>query len=348
MEKEGHNENDWFNFMNPWRQTRQNPQENWSGKHKEVADKLYPDFISDAANGIDIHGKPVFDATNPHKYVVTEKEMTDYEKISFRQYQLWKTTMKIDRRDSMYEAFATSDYTNGSAVHNWLGAPFPIIEPNPTPGELMYAVRWYEHLGAILASCTFFAYVRGKPQVRYTGAAMTPQKGLIPFAFIFMEFMNGHMASSRLMGKVENEYECMRFGVVESPARLAEKAKYWERFRKYKEEWMKRYDYYVYGMRPGERYSFLSPCHFAPASVLFNKRTDYPMRKNPFILTETTMTPAQRREASEFVGKMNPGRSPRPIDFDRPENKYYGPDGPTEVRGGGVHNKGAALGGLFT
>ena len=350
MEQEGQKEvtSNMLNFMNPFRATRQNPEEAWSTKHKEAAETLYPDFISDAANGIDIHGKPVFDSTHPHKYVVNEKEMTDYEKISFRQYQLWKTTMKIDRRDSMMQAFATSDFTNASAMHNWLGAPFPIIEPNPTLGEVTYGIRWYEHMAAAAFSMMFYAYVRGKPSVRFTNASMTPQKGTMPFVFGVMEFMNGQLSTSRLQGKMDNEYECMRFGVLESPARLAEKAKYWERLRKYKDEWMKRYDYYIYGMRPGERYSFLSPCHFPPAAVIFNKRTDYPMRKNPFILTETTMSLSQRREASEFLGKMNPNRPARPIDLDRPENKYYGPDGPTEVRGGGKHNRGAAMGGLFT
>merc|ERR1711991_72810 len=132
-------------------------------------------------------------------------------------------------------------------------------------------------------------------------------------------------AMNRLGGKVENDVECERFGVMESKARLEEKAKYWERYRKYKEEWMKRYDYYVFGMRPGERYTLFSPCHYPPAAVVFNKRTDFPMRKNPFILSDQPLTTAQKQQAIEHL-RAKEG-TPHPAEFGRPEMKYHGPLG---------------------
>jgi hypothetical protein len=311
----------WFNT------TRQNPEHEWSDAQRAAAAELYPSRIPDPANALDIHGKPVFDATFSHKYEVTEKEMSDVEKISWKQYQLFKATLKIDRRDSLYQAFATADFTNGSAAHNWLGAPFPVIEPRPTPGDNMYAIRWYEHLGCIALSLGFYAYIRAKPSVRYNVASIAAQRGMVWWTLVMCEMGMGHRAANRLRGCIENEYECERFGVLETPERLGEKAKYWERYRKYKEEWMRRYDYYVFGMRPGERFTLLSPCHFPPAAVLFNKRTDFKLRKNPFILSEHAVTPSELKTAFENMQSQSNMRPVKPFEHSRPEAKYYGPLG---------------------
>ena len=330
----------------PWAKTRQNPESEWSPKQREAASRLFPDHIADPANMLDIHGRPIFDATFTHKYEVTEKEMTDHERVAFRQYQLWKTTLKIERRDNMYAAMATSDYTNGTAAHDWLGSPFPIIEPKPTITEVMRTVRWYEHTGAFITSIGLYAQLRARPAVRYTGASVQTQRSMVPFYFGMFEFLNGYRAMDRLKGFVRNDYECERFGVLESPARLAEKARYWERYRRYKEEWMKRYDYYVYGMRPGERYTFLSPCHFPPLPIAYNKRTDWPMRKNPFVLVERPLSAIEKKQAIDYL-RAKPA-TPHPLDLMRPENKYYGPEGPVCVRSDGTHPRGAPVGGLFT
>jgi hypothetical protein len=292
-------------FWLPWSETRQNPERDWSDRQRSAAATLWPDHVPDPANAIDIN---------------------DIQKLNWKQYQLFKTTLKIDRRDSVYQAFATSDFTNGSAAHNWLGAPFPIIEQRPTPGELIMSIRWYEHVGAFVSSLTFYAYIRGKPSARYAAASVAAQRGMCYWTFLMLEMGLGHRSSNRLRGCIENDYECEKYGVLENQQRLAEKAKYWEKYRKYKEEWMKRYDYYVFGMRPGERYTLLSPCHIPPAAVLFSKRTDFKLRKNPFILSEHKVTPAEMKTAHDAMGGES-NFTPGWIQNLRAESKYYGPMG---------------------
>lgn len=327
--------------------TRQNPEADWTDKQRAAAAMLYPDKVPDPANAIDVNGKAVFDASFTHKYQVTEKDMTDMEKIMFKQYQLFKATLKIDRRDSIYEAFATADFTNGAQTHNWFGAPYAVIEPRPHIGDLFITIRWYEHIAAAATSVLFYAWIRGKPQTRYSGAYMNLQRGMLFWSFFMFEGALGIRAMNRLRGCLENDVECERFGVMESSFRLAEKAKYWERYRKYKEEWMKRYDYYVWGLRPGERFSLFSPCHLPPMPVLYNKRTDYQMRKNPFILSERPISESQKVAAMEYL-RMK-GRTPHPLDITRPERKYYGPLG-TNVNSpfdGVATNRGAANGNVM-
>lgn len=315
---------------------KQNPESHWSHRQKSAAAKLFPDYVADPANAIDINGKPVFDCTFNHKYEVTENEMSDFQKIAWKQYLLYKTTLKVDRRDTVYEALATSDTTNSSNLHNWLGAPFPVIEPKPSPGELFYTIRWYEHISALACSLGFYAYLRAKPSIRFSAAYIGAQRGAFYWTFGMLEFGLGHRASCRLRGTIENEREADIFGVVENKSRLEEKVKFWEKYRAYKEEWMKRYDYYVYGLRPGERFTLLSSCHFPPAPVLFNKRTDFKLRRNPFLLSEQPATPAEIDKLYKHFARTQGNRTPHPLELHRPEVKYYGAEGAVLGARGGM------------
>lgn len=253
---------------------------------KQVGDALFAEKKVPCPVGcVDTNGKPIFDATRPFQHAVSEREMNDHSKQIWKTYSLWRTSLKVERRDSVYEAFTSGEYSNYSAAHHFLGTPFPIIEQHPHIYELCVAIRWYEHLvsGAIVAA--FYNYMRTKPALRYGHLNMTSQRGFIFFMYCFTECMFAERAWLRLQGRIENEAECHKFGVQETKARLEKKVEYWKRYGAYKEEWMRRWDYHVWGMRPGERFGFWSPCHFAPYPPMFCEKTDFPMRKNPFLLS---------------------------------------------------------------
>jgi len=114
--------------------------------------------------------------------------------------------------------------------------------------------------------------------------------------------------------------------VLENEERLKEKARYWEKYRAYKEEWMKRYDYYVFGMRPGERYTLLSPCHVPPAPVAFGKKTDFPMRKNPFVLSNAPISKVEMEKLRKHF-RDHHTHAPHPREFHAPELKYFNQSG---------------------
>jgi len=200
-----------FSFYFGRQDAKKNPEANWTDHQRSAAARLFPNQIADPANMIDANGKPIFDCSFNHRYEITEKEMTDHQKLAYKQYLLYKATLKVDRRDTVYQAFATADFTNMSAAHNWLGAPYPVIEPNPTPGELMYAVRWYEHLGAFTWALGFYGYTRAKPSVRFSASLISAQRGCFFWSWAMLECGLCVRSMSRLQGKMENEFECNSF-----------------------------------------------------------------------------------------------------------------------------------------
>jgi hypothetical protein len=253
---------------------------------KEVGDRLFKDgYIPDPVGCVNTDGKPVFDATVPQLLNVTEKEMKDSSKMAWKVYQLWKTSLKVERRDSIYEALTSGEYSNMSAAHHFLGTPYPVIEPHPHIWEVCVAIRWYEHVASLLITAGFYNYMRTKPVMRYSHLNMIVQKASMWFCFFFMECLFGDRAWLRLQGKIDNEAECYKYGTLETKDRLEKKVEYWQRYKAFKAEWMRRWDYHVWGQRPGERYSFLSACHCPPYPVMFCEKTDFPMRKNPFVLS---------------------------------------------------------------
>ncbi len=186
--------------------------------------------------------------------------------------------------------------------------------------ECWKATRWYEHLVGPFLTVAAFTYQRVKPVIRYSSYNIRTIRGVSLFVTCFSEIVFGQRGQARLQGRVNNEYECDKFGVLESPARLKQKAENWEKFAAYKEEWMKRFDYYVYGMRPGERFTFFSQLHVPPFRVRYNKRSDYPMRKNPYFLS-TYSVKDYRLESPGFTHYPK-GKGETPLEASRPETRY--------------------------
>jgi hypothetical protein len=280
--------------------------------------QLFPDHVPDPAC-IKDNGKPVFDATFTSTYKLTEKDMSEPELLAWKNFQLYKTSMKIDRRDSVYMALAASDYTNFKVSDHWLGAPYPIIEPNPFMAEVMFGVRWYEHIMSVFFGFGFFVWFRTKPTVRYSPLNVFVQKCSILWMFVMMEMNWGYRSIARLQGRVHNEPECFKYGVVETPRRLEEKIKYWRKYKAYKDEWMRRFDYHVWGMRPGERQTFFSSCFISPFPVLFCEKTEFPMRKNPFILSSKPISKLRLDSMASYYYAKDANT---PIEQARPEVNY--------------------------
>ena len=288
----------------------------------EVGNQLFADgYIPDPVGCVNVDGKPVFDASVPQLLNVSEKEMKDSDKMAWKVYSLWKTTLKVERRDSIYEALASGEYSNMSAAHHFLGTPYPVIEPHPHIWEIMVSIRWYEHIASAFITAGFYNYMRVKPVIRYSHLNMAVQKASMWFCFFFMECMFGDRAWLRLQGKISNEAECYKFGVLETRDRLEKKVEYWKKFKKFKAEWMRRWDYHVWGQRPGERYSLLSACHFPPYPVMFCEKTDFPMRKNPFLLSSKPLSEYKLEPLSNHWYPEAKGTS-YPVVEGHPEFKY--------------------------
>jgi hypothetical protein len=287
---------------------------------KEVGQRLYAEGkIMDPVGCVDSNGKPIFDASAHMQYNVTEKEMSDADKLAWRTYQLYKLTMKVERRDSVYQALVGSDYTNGQPTHHFLGAPYPVIEPNPYIGELLTGVRWYEHIFSAVSAIGYYQYIRTKPNIKYSYTSLHVQKWTFMFLYVFFEMCCMQRSLLRLQGRIPNEPECHKFGVLESKERLEKKVEYWRKYKAYKEEWMRRWDYHVWHMRPGERYQLWSSCHFPPYPVLFSSKTDFPMRKNPFVLSSK---PIGELRLDCQAAHYYPKGATTPVEAERPEIKY--------------------------
>ncbi len=295
---------------------------------KEVGDRLFKEgYIPDPVGCVNHFGKPVFDASEPGRFEVTEKEMKESDKMAWKTYSLWKTTLKVERRDSIYEALVSGEYSNYSAAHHFLGTPYPMIEPHPHIWEILVAIRWYEHIASVFITAGLYNYMRTKPVLRYSHLNMVVQKGFCWFGFVWFECLFGDRAWLRLQGKINNEAECYKFGVLETKDRLEKKVEYWRKYKAYKAEWMRRWDYHVWGQRPGERYSLFSACHFPPYPTMFSEKTDFPMRKNPFILSSKPLSAYKLEPLScHWYPRASPTKGP--VVEGHPEFKYlYRPEG---------------------
>lgn len=277
------------------------------------------DRLPDPAHMIDSNEKPLVDVTFPAKFSPAEKEMSDREKLAWKNYQLYRLTLKMDRRDTVYEALATSDYPYFRPTQHWMGSPFPVIEPHPFVGEVFTGMRWYEHVTSAVTAVLYYQYIRMKPMIRYSGTNWFTHKYMLFFVFSMMEFNFGYRSIWRLQGQVPNEPECYKYGICETPDRLRMKSEYWGKFRAYKEEWCRRWDYYMWGMRPGERLTFFSGCWMPPWPVRFNTKYDFPIRKNPFVLTDQAVRDMRLEHNTSFTYAEGADSY---IERARPEVKY--------------------------
>jgi hypothetical protein len=153
------------------------------------------------------------------------------------------------------------------------------VKVDPTFQDVILGHRWHEYLLELLIPTVYIKYAAAKPiqrQAIHYGAFWYPIWTMVWGACFFVgSFRTFH----RLVGLTPNVPECEYYGVVESPQRLEEKRRLWEKYTKYRNEWMRRFDYHVYGIRPGEALSFFSPCFLPPASTPYNTRTDFKMRE---------------------------------------------------------------------
>lgn len=119
----------------------------------------------------------------------------------------------------------------------------------------------------------------------------------------------------------------MKYGVLQTKERLEQRKQRWEKYAAFKEQWCRRYDFHVFNMRPGERYKFLSPCLFPPRRPKFMQKTDYPLRKNPDILTTTPLRDMFHEAGSSISIPQNDNI---PLLQARPQLRWKRP-GPNQV-----------------
>lgn len=235
----------------------------------------------------DLNGKPIFDAASHTHYSPQEKPMTDQELLKWKGFQLYKTVLRMERREAISEAMMKSDYASFRVSHRVMGSPFPVIEPSPQLDDVVLATRWYEH--AISCAIGYGRYYYLRSAIQSAGKLVTfrGRAAGAGVTFLALETVVMNRSMSRLIGNSPNEHECVKFGVTETPERLREKAERWAKFAAYKKEWVKRWNYNVWSMRPGEEFSIFTACIIPYLPVRYNTRFDYPMRKNPFYMTAT-------------------------------------------------------------
>eukprot|EP00760_Papus_ankaliazontas_P003324 PhM_4_TR11550/c0_g1_i2/m.83916 len=279
---------------------------------------LYPKYIPDPHGCIDANGKSIIDLSHPAVYNITEKkELTDAERMTYKQFELYRLLKRMERRDNVFQALTTSDFTNTSTVQLYLGTPYPVIEPNPHVFEVYWGIRWYEHVLAGVAGAMYFLWARTKPGTRY-GSLLQSSKWLGVGWGVLVDWGWTYRSLLRLTGQSPNEAECFKYGVLESPERLKEKADLWRQYAEYKDEWMRRYNYHVWGMRPGETFSFFSAMHAPPLPVRYNTRFDYPRRKNPYVVHRTDI---QNFKLDLGIGFGYTSNDPF-LSVQRPDTKY--------------------------
>jgi hypothetical protein len=228
---------------------------------------------------VNANHKPVFIASNPSRFVSTEKEtLTDQEKIALKTFQLHRRILSMERRDEVYSSVVYSENTTGKMAQNSMGTAFPIVKHNPTMIDCCLTQRWYEYALEVTLPYLYVKYALAKPTIQslrqHSGVFMSIYQLLFASCFSIGCFRSYF----RLSGTMPNERECELYGVVESTARLEEKKRQWEKYAHYRAEWMRRFDYHVYGIRPGETFSFFSPCLLPPTPTRYSKRTDFRMR----------------------------------------------------------------------
>lgn len=242
------------------------------------------------AGGEDANGKPVFLAGARSRYVPTpDHQLSDVEQLQWKQFQLYKATMSIDRRDSAYQTLTKSDFTNFQTAQNLLGSPYPVIDNEPHVLDAIFAIRWYEHVFSAAFAVGYTYWLKSRAGIRIANINPMVQTCIKALNFFGCECVFTYRSVGRLSGSVPNEPECNYYGILEDSATLKRKAELWEKYANFKAEWCRRWDYHVYGIRPGERVSFFSACWFSPGAVRYNKKTEFPKRKNPYFLSNTPL-----------------------------------------------------------
>ncbi|EPY39921.1 hypothetical protein AGDE_00657 [Angomonas deanei] len=227
--------------------------------------------------------------------------------------------MRIDRRNEIYNGIANSDYTNFNLTYHMLGTPYPVVETAPTFYDAARGLRWYEHGISVAAGFTYHYWLSSKASMRYA-RTVTVTKATIGFGtFVLCELMFLYRSVFRLSGYMPNDYECRKFGVLETKERLEQKKALWEKYATYKKEWCRRFDYHVYGIRPGENFNLFSACWIPAWEPSFGKQTDYPLRKNPYFLTTAPLRTAFRDNGGRYYQTRD---GEVPSIKARPEMKY--------------------------
>lgn len=234
---------------------------------------------------VDPNGKSQFYVANKSLFYNKEvDQLSDIQRIEWKSFQLWKSTTSIERRDSIYQAINQSDF-QFHVTHHILGSPYPVIEPVPGIMECTCAIRWYEHGLCLFGTILYLKYLTSSPKMRWNNIAYSGRRALTGGVFFGLEGIVAHRSYERLIGLAENDYEATKYGVFESADRLEKKKVLWTKFKEYKEEWMRRYDYHLMGLRPGDTYSLNTPSIAPTWPVRFATKTDYSPRKNPFMLS---------------------------------------------------------------
>lgn len=282
----------------------------------------------DPVAGVDANGRPVFLSTSHSRFTANPNQsLSTEESFEWRCYQLWKKTNGMIRRDTVYKSLTQSDYSP-VLQYQMLGTPYPIIEPAPTLAEVMGCLRWYEH-GAPLAWLASMYVLFSIPRMKNRPVIGSIRRTIYFLGATLSECSMGFRSLQRLQGLAENDYECRRYGVVEDKARLELKARRWAQYADYKREWTDRWNYYNWGMRPGESWQLWSPCIFPPLPVYYNTTTDYPLRKNPIKVSDRSLR-TLHLDSPNFVEYPREGtRETVNVYAARPEVKYIyrGPPG---------------------
>mgnify|MGYP007100808685 CR=1 FL=1 len=278
-------------------------------------------------------GKPVFINAGESYYNATERtDISNQDRMNYRISKLQRSLEAIVRRDAVYHDLAQENYTGGNITMQVLGTPYPVIEPFPHIMECYKSVRWYEHAAGVAGAVLWRLNARSNAITRWVKNPRTTRFYFPMMIYGITATVGAVRAQDRLMGLAENEYECDKYGVYDSPENLERKAKNWAKYSAYKAEWMRRYNYNSYGERPEESGTWMSSCMLRYKSIGYNTRTNYPTRKNPIWLSEaplrdlhaefalTYALPPKNLDAAEK-------RSADPVQAGRPElsHRYQGP-----------------------
>lgn len=270
--------------------------------------------------GVNRHGRPIFVATDHTKCAPsTERQLSDQEQLAWKSFQLWRATLAVERRDNVYKSLTNSDYTNFRLAHRIMGTPYPVIDTVPGLFDVLKAVRWYEHAISVAAALGYSYWIRSKAASRHARMMPMSRSAITFLTFFSTDMCFCYRSMYRLTGYLPNDYECRKYGVLEDKERLEHKKQLWEKYAKYKKEWCRRFDYHVYGIRPGENWSLFSACMIPAWGPAFNTRTDYPPRKNPYFLTATPLR--DMFAESQFTYEI-PKDETVPLVKERPEFKY--------------------------
>lgn len=275
--------------------------------------------------GVRDDGKPIFIATDHKRFSPSvDHELTDQEQLAWKSFQLWRTTQGIERRDSVFRTIINSEYTNFNLNFHIMGTPYPVIEDCVSFKDCLLGIRWYEHAMSAAAAYGYNVWIKSKATTRAAQIMPMSRSCIVWGTFVMVELCFAYRSLFRLQGYAANDHECRKFGVLEDKQRLEKKKEMWEKYAAYKKEWCRRFDYHVFGIRPGENFSLWSACWIPALVPSYNTITDYPPRKNPYFLTSTPLV-------ETFVeGPMNMNvlkQDNVPLIKARPELKYlyHGP-----------------------